>query len=120
MRISSLQTFSASVQGMLDQQAKLQQVEQQLATGLRILKPSDDPVAAVHAVNLEGNLATIEQYSRNAGLAESELSQQEGVLASVNSTLQRLRELTVQAANATNSLQSRQAIATEIRARGDE
>jgi flagellar hook-associated protein 3 FlgL len=105
---------------MLDQQAKLQHAEQQLATGLRILKPSDDPVAAVHAVNLEGNLATIEQYARNAGLAEAELSLQDGVLASVNATLQRLRELTVQAANATNSLQSRQAIATEISARVDE
>ncbi|MEP5765409.1 MAG: flagellar hook-associated protein FlgL [Halieaceae bacterium] len=120
MRISTQQTFNTSLRSMLDQQARLQQSEQQIASGLRVLKPSDDPSAAVRSVNLEGNIAVIKQYSSNAAAAESQLSLEESVLGNVGNILQRARELNVQAVNDTNSPQSRAAIATELRERLDE
>ena len=43
MRISSTEQFRQGIDSILDQQAKLNRTQQQLATGKKILSPSDDP-----------------------------------------------------------------------------
>jgi len=120
MRLSSVQIFQQGISGILDQQAKLNQTEQQLATGKRVLTPSDDPVAAVQIMDITEDLELVDQYSRNGDLAEGQLALEESVLADVGNVLQRVRELVVQANNATQSPETRNSIATEIEARLDE
>ncbi len=120
MRISTSQTFDSALQNMLTQQARLLQTQNQVGTGLRVLTPSDDPAASVRVADIESNLAVISQYRANAVAAEAQLGLEDITLSNVNNILQRASELTVQAANGTNSDQSRGAIAAELRERLNE
>ena len=120
MRLSSVQIFQQGISAILDQQAKLNQTEQQLASGKRVLNPSDDPVAAVQILDITEDLKLVDQYSRNGDLAEGQLALEESTLAEVGNVLQRVRELVVQANNATQTPETRNSIATEIEARLDE
>ena len=115
MRISTAEIFGNGISAIQRQQGALSRTQQQLATGRRILSPSEDPGGAVQALKLRERVAAVEQYGRNATLATNRLSAQESVLAQMGEALQRARELTVQAANATQTTESRAAIAREIR-----
>jgi flagellar hook-associated protein 3 FlgL len=114
MRISTHQLHQQALHSMQRQQIKIQQTEMQIASGLKILKPSDDPVGAVKVLNLNSNLGMVDQYSRNVAQAQSSLSYQESVLVSVNDSLQRIRELTIQANNPANHESARRSIGQEI------
>ena len=114
MRISSIEQFQQGIDSILNQQAKLNQTQLQLATGKKVLKPSDDPAVATQLLNLSSLKANNLQYDRNINTALNELELQESVLASSGNVLQRVRELVIQANNATQSPQTREAIADEI------
>ena len=120
MRISSIEQFQQGIDSILNQQAKLNQTQLQLATGKKVLKPSDDPAVATQLLNLSSLKANNLQYDRNINTAQNELELQESVLASSGNVLQRVRELVIQANNATQSSQTRAAIADEISNLADE
>ena len=120
MRISSIEQFQQGIDSILNQQAKLNQTQLQLATGKKVLKPSDDPAVATQLLNLSSLKANNLQYDRNINTAQNELELQESVLASSGNVLQRVRELVIQANNATQSSQTRSAIADEISNLADE
>lgn len=120
MRISTQQIFNTSLSTMLEQQSRLLTSQTQIGSGLKFLAPSDDPGAAVRVADIESNRSVLSQYQDNATAAESQLALTESVLGNVDSTLQRARELAIQSANATNSNESRGAIAVELRQRLDE
>ncbi|VAW54186.1 Flagellar hook-associated protein FlgL [hydrothermal vent metagenome] len=115
MRLSSSQIYQQAVNAMLSKQAELAKTQLQLATGKRVLAPSDDPAAATQVINLNQAIETTAQYQRNSDYAETRLSIEETVLADVGNVLQRVRELSVRANNDTLSAGDRQAIADEVR-----
>lgn len=115
MRISTGQIYQQGVISMLDKQASLAKTQQQLATGERILAPSDDPSAAAHVLQLNQVIETTAQYQRNANLADVRLGLEENTLSDVGDILQRVRELAVRANNDTLSAGDRLAIAHEVR-----
>ncbi len=115
MRISSSQIYQQAVNAMLSKQADLAKTQLQIATGKRILAPSDDPAAATRILDLNQAIETNEQYQRNADFAETRLAFEESLLTEVGDVLQRIRELSVQANNDTYSAQDRQAMAQEVR-----
>lgn len=117
MRISTSQQQAQTVQAMLDQQSRLARTQQQIASGQRILVPSDDPTGAKQLLDLGAVVARVEQYQRNAGVAEARLGAEENALRSTTNLLQRVRELAVQANNDTLSEPDRKAIAVEVRER---
>ncbi|MFT6051722.1 MAG: flagellar hook-associated protein 3 FlgL [Halioglobus sp.] len=120
MRLSSAQIFQQGISSILAQQSKLQQTEQQLATGRRILTPADDPVGAVQVLSITEDMKLIDQYQRSGNIAEGQLAQEETALADVGNVLNRVRELVVQANNASQSPESRRSIGTEVAAKLDE
>ena len=99
---------------MLDQQSKLSRVQEQVATGKKITKPSEDPVAAAKVVKLNDILKTAEQYQANINAARSQLTLEEGALADTVSVYHRIRELTIQANNAGQTNETRGYIAEEM------
>ncbi len=115
MRISTQQFYRQGVDVMLDQQARLNKTEVQLATGKRVNTPSDDPAASVQVLNLGEVSGRLAQFQRNANMAQSRLAQEEVALNGVNNLLQRVRELAVQGNNGTMGAENRQAIAFELR-----
>lgn len=120
MRISTSQIFSQGLSSMQAKQSELQKTELQLSSGLKIMKPSDDPSGAVKVLNLNMNIDVLNQYDRNIGIAESALAFEENVLANISNTIHRVRELALQGNNATNSDADRASIASEVYARLDE
>lgn len=120
MRVSTLNFYNRGVIAMQEQQAQLQKTELQIASGLRISKPSDDPSAAVKVLDLKANLDTLDQYTRNSSIAQASLGFEESVVANVNNTLQRIRELAVQGNNSTLEDRDKQSIAQEMYQRLDE
>lgn len=112
--------YKQSVESMQSQQAELQRTEAQLASGKRINKPSDDPTGAARVLDLNSTIGVIDQFSRNVEGAESSLAFEENVIASVNNSLQRVRELAIQGNNSSNSDTDRQALAAELYQKLDE
>lgn len=117
MRISTSGMHHNALAAMLTQQATLSKTQNQIATGRRVQTPADDPVAAVHILELERALQESQQYGKNAAMAVNRLTLEEQALADVGALLHRVRELTVQGANATVDASSRRMIATEVRSR---
>ncbi|MCG6966511.1 MAG: flagellar hook-associated protein FlgL [Chromatiaceae bacterium] len=114
MRISTSQMFQQSVDAMLARQRELSQTELQVASGKRILRPSDDPSAAVRVLDLKEAQQRLSQYQRNADAAMAKLDQEETALIGVEDLLQRVRELAVQGNNGTLNADDRRAIAAEV------
>lgn len=114
MRISSSQWFRQSLGSMLEQQRAASRTQQELSTGKRIQKPSDDPVSAARALDVNRAIDKLGQYQRNGVQVENRLRLQESTLDSSIGVLQRVRELTVQANTGTQNDETRAVIAAEI------
>lgn len=119
MRISTSMIFDAGVSSMNKQSASLLHIQQQIASGRRILTPADDPVGAARVLEVTQSRDILTQYTTNQDSAMSALGLAEGQLESATEILQRVRELTIQAGGPSLTASSRQAIAVELRARYD-
>jgi len=115
MRVSTSGIYASGLSAMQRLQVALDHTQRQISTGRRILTPSDDPLAAARALEIRESIGRLEQFDRNANIAANRLSQEESALGSVNNLLQRVRELSLQANNATQNNESRQLIAIELR-----
>lgn len=120
MRISSLQAFQNGVQGLQRNYAEAIRTQEQISSGNRILTPADDPVASVRLMQLEQQQNMLGQYKDNLTAANNSLVQEESTLNSVNTIMQRVRELATEAGNGALSQSDRQAIASELQEREDE
>jgi len=112
--------FDAGVTAINNQMASLLKTQQQLSSGRRILTPADDPVGAARALEVTQSKDVLTQFATNQQNANSALGLEETQLSSINDMFARLKELTVQAGNATLSANDRQSIAVELRSRFDE
>lgn len=115
MRISTLNVFEQSIASINRQQAQFMHVGQQLATGRRVVNPSDDPQAAARAVGVAQSKAVTEQYMDARISARNALSQQESILNSVSTAITRAKTLLVQGANGTLSDADRASAASELK-----
>ncbi|MGI9272109.1 MAG: flagellar hook-associated protein FlgL [Woeseiaceae bacterium] len=115
MRISTYGSFLSSTQALQRLQEALDYTQRQISSGRRILNPSDDPIGSARSIELGEALSRLQQFDRNGVIAANRLSQEEVALGSVNNVLQRVRELALQANNATQSNETRALIAVEMR-----
>lgn len=87
---------------------------EKLSSGYRINRASDDAAGLSISEKMRGQIRGLEQASRNASDGISLIQTAEGALNEIHSIVQRMRELTVQAANDTNVSTDRVAIAAEL------
>jgi flagellar hook-associated protein 3 len=121
MRVSTSLIQQQGVRSILDKQEQLLRSQSQLSSGKRLNVPSDDPSGASRVADLKEALSQIGQYDENANYARQRLNLEEATLNSSIIILQRVRELSIQAANTgVNDLQSEQAIGSEIQERLNE
>ena len=85
-----------------------------LSSGLRINKAGDDAAGLAISEKMKNQISGLTQATRNAQDGISLIQTAEGGLSETHSILNRMRDLTVQAANDTNSAEDRTAIQTEI------
>ncbi|WP_442488200.1 flagellar hook-associated protein FlgL [Halomonas litopenaei] len=115
MRISTVTMYDQSVSSLNRQQSEFLHLSQQLASGKRVVNPSDDPQAASRAVAVSQAQAVTQQYTDARVSARNALSQEESVLNSASDALASAKALVIQASNDTLSDADRQSIASELR-----
>lgn len=120
MRISTGMIYDSGVSAMQLRTASLLNTQQQLASGRKILNPSDDPVAAARALEITQAQSLNTGYGAAQSNAKGSLGLVDSQLASVGDLLTRVQQLTVEAGNASLSTQDRASIATELRATYDQ
>lgn len=87
---------------------------EKLSSGFRINHAADDAAGMAISKKMHTQIEGLDQASRNGSDGVSIIQTAEGALNEVNSMLQRARELSVQAANGTNTASDRAAIQDEI------
>lgn len=98
-------------------QSALSSAIERLSSGLRINSAKDDAAGQAIANRFTANIKGLSQASRNANDGISIAQTTEGSLSEINNNLQRIRELSVQAANGTNSTSDLASIQDEIKQR---
>jgi flagellar hook-associated protein 3 FlgL len=80
---------------------RMEKYQDQLSTGKKISRPSDDPVVSMKGMTYRTELNQVEQYRRNLSEAYNWMDAADSSLDKATSVLQRIRDLTVQASNGT-------------------
>jgi len=93
---------------------KMETYQYQLATGMRIVRPSQDPVGITRSLQARTELSKLDKYKQNIADAKAWLTQTETALMEINSIITRAYELAVDAANSTKTPEDREAISKEI------
>src|SRR6185312_11903569 len=121
MAVINTNYLSLVAQGNLNKsQSALGTAIERLSSGLRINSAKDDAAGQAIANRFSANITGLTQASRNANDGISIAQTTEGSLNEINNNLQRIRELSVQAANGTNSPSDLKSIQDEITQRLDE
>ncbi len=115
MRISTVTMFEQSLNSLASQQSSFLKIGQQIASGSRVVNPSDDPQAASRAVGIAQAAAVNQQYADARISARNSLGQEEGVLNSIADAITSVKTRLVQAANGTLSDADRSSLASEVR-----
>ncbi|EOL9916284.1 flagellin FliC, partial [Escherichia coli] len=120
-KLESLPSLSLLTQNNLNKsQSSLSSAIERLSSGLRINSAKDDAAGQAIANRFTANIKGLTQASRNANDGISVAQTTEGALNEINNNLQRVRELTVQATNGTNSDSDLSSIQAEITQRLEE
>jgi flagellar hook-associated protein 3 FlgL len=114
MRISTQTLYAQSMRSLNQQQAELSHVGQQIASGQRVMRPSDDPQAASRAVQVSQAQAITSQYTDSRVSARNALSMEESVLNSVGDAVSSAKTLMLEAANGTLTNADRASIASQL------
>lgn len=107
--------MSASFQGDLQHvMSTMARTQREISTGQKIQNPSDDPFGASQVIGFDAQLADVESYKANVSHALGFLNTADSALDGVGKSMQRIRDLVVQASNGTNDQAALDSIATEI------
>ncbi|MEK4239935.1 flagellar hook-associated protein FlgL [Paenibacillus sp. FSL H7-0714] len=93
----------------------LTQGQNQLATGQKITKPSDDPIGLGYQMRYDTDLARSDEFLSNTQTGGEILSTMDSLLQQSNDVLKRARTLALQASNGTYSAEQRLTISAEIK-----
>ncbi|MDK8640317.1 flagellar hook-associated protein FlgL [Niallia taxi] len=114
MRVTQSMLSANSLRNISSSYNKLNQLSNQVSTGKKITKPSDDPVVAMKGMYYRSSLSEVEQYKRNLSELYLWMDNSESAMDQASSGLDRVRELLVQGKTDTNGKDERNAIAEEI------
>ncbi|MCB1158578.1 MAG: flagellar hook-associated protein FlgL, partial [Leptospiraceae bacterium] len=99
MRITNQMINNTLLSNLNRHQVNMDEVENQLATGMKIRRPSDEPAAAVNQMYFRSRLHELDQFGKNVVDGQNRLQMVDGQLDRVTDIIQRVRTLTVQASN---------------------
>ncbi|WEN14619.1 flagellar hook-associated protein FlgL [Rhodanobacter sp. AS-Z3] len=114
MRVSTNWMQQQSIGDMMNRQSDLSRLSTQISTGKRINQPSDDPIGSARALDMTHLISDAAQYKRNISSANARLGLEDQTLGNTNNVLGRVRVLLLQAANGSQTDESRGDIAAEM------
>lgn len=114
MSVSTSQYFDNASKQLSTIQNNLAQTQTQLSTSLQVVQPSDAPDKTSMITKLNTDIATQSNYTDTLKTVQTQLQAQDTAFQSVTTVLTKVKELTIQAANATLNSADRQTIALQI------
>ncbi len=114
MRVTQSMLSSNMLRNLSSSYSKMGKLQNQITSGSKISRPSDDPVIAVKGIGYRTNLNKVEQYQRNMGEVENWLDTSDDTLDHVGIALVRVQELVTQAASDSNTPEDREKMEKEI------
>ncbi len=119
-RITTAYLFQKTAVDIARQQFEIAEVQNQIGTGKRINKPSDGPAESARIIDLNQAIGSIDQFQRNSIFANQRLGLEDATLSSVNNSLQRVRDLALQANSGSQTGETRAIIRAEVEQRLEE
>ncbi|MGZ4323512.1 MAG: flagellar hook-associated protein FlgL, partial [Solirubrobacteraceae bacterium] len=113
-RITTQMTASMTLNDLQQSLNRLDTTQQQLSSGKKLNQPSDDPYGTSQAMSLNGQLSSLNDYTNNITDGTAWTSQATTSLGDIDSMVQRVRELVVQASNGTYTQSDLNASAAEV------
>jgi flagellar hook-associated protein 3 FlgL len=113
-RVSTTQYFKLNTERMGKQQGDLLKIQSQLATGQRVLKPSDDPLAMSVALGAKAGVKTLDSYQNNITYLNNQLGQMDIALQSASDVMVSIKQSMLSAGNAALSTADRNILAQEL------
>ncbi|MGM8215200.1 flagellar hook-associated protein FlgL [Bacillaceae bacterium W0354] len=114
MRITQSMLNNNMLRNISQSYTRMDKYMNQLSTGKKINRPSDDPVAAMKGISYRSELSKVKQFDRNISEVHSWMENTDDALDQSGKALQRIRELIVQASNDTYEENQRNNISEEI------
>lgn len=114
MRVTQSMLTNNMLRNLSDSYIKLGKLQNQVDTGKKVTRPSDDPVTVMKGIGYRTELAKVEQFQRNIGEVSSWLNISDDALDKVGQALHRVNELAVQGANDTLNENDREKIKSEL------
>src|SRR5665648_1249729 len=114
MRITNNMLSQNLLRNLEAAQGRMDYLQNQLSTGHRINRPSDDPAGIQNAMRLKSNISSVDQWKKNADEALSYMNTTDSTLGGITSMLQRVKELAVQGANGTLAAVDKEAVVEEV------
>lgn len=114
MRISSAQLYDRPLANMSALTIKADKLQGQIATGKRIANASDDAAGYARLAGLKRAAAAEQADTANLNMAKTLVAQSDSTLATIETQLQRVQELTIQAKNDTLSPEQKKVIGATL------
>jgi flagellar hook-associated protein 3 FlgL len=119
-RIGTANTYDHTLSNLQNRQSSLANLQENLTSGKRVTRASDDPTSAAQAERARTRIDRIAVDQRALDAQRSSISAAEGALGNINTALQNVRELLVNAGNGINTSAERNTIAGQIRSYSDQ
>ena len=120
VRLGSANAYDTSLANIMNRQSSLANLQENLTSGKKVVRASDDPTGAAQAERAITRLARIQTDQRALESQRNSITQAEGTLGDVNDALQNFRELAASAGNASHSAAERQSIANQLKGYRDQ
>ena len=114
MRISTANSYNNAIDSLMERQNALAQTQDQMTSGKRVNRASDDPAAAARSERAQAAQARSVATQRAVDASNNAMTLAEGALGDAGSLLQRVREALVAAGNATYGDTERVGLADQI------
>jgi flagellar hook-associated protein 3 FlgL len=114
LRVTNNAQIERSIYDINASGARMQRVQQDLSTGTRLHRPSDDPTANARAMVLKTSMAQNQQYVKNIQAAQNFVQVTDTATTNYVNALQRLRNLAVQGASGNLRAEDKAAISQEV------
>lgn len=113
-RVTNLTMSAAAQRNLQAGQSKLAALQDKASTLKNITRPSDDPAATANLLATKGQLSAAAQYGNNISDGNGWLTTADSALGMATNILNRVRDLTLQAANGSVNSTAKEAIAVEL------
>lgn len=114
MRVTSKMIADQVINNLSQNLSRYMVLQNQMSTGRRIMKPSDDPIGTIKDLSYRSRLSEIEQYQKNIGEGNNWLASVDVALGDMTNMISQAKEVAVSLANDTYDATARDSVANEV------